>query len=280
MTQLAGSTRHPQHAEALQLASTHLSRSRTRLGRAGVTGTPPSPRLFREPTKTPTAAPHGTSAPERTPSPNAPATATAGLRLRLRLQPPAVAQRRSMPAEQQTTPLARPTATAGRNTPEATACRPWPNCNRPKARPDCNFTRSRPDCDFARLWPGCDSLGPGAATTSSGPGPGSPPGGPQVAQLAAFQAPNLHQSVVDIRRLGLIFAAPTNQTSGPAEFAHDRGHHPEDGAASDLARPLHHTNKDPPQRHQDTRITKPSSPHARYASHDRHVSFHGTIPSA
>ena len=98
MTQLAGSAHRPQHAEALKLASERAYRAAERVWAEPVSPAPQSPGLLREPTRTTTAAPHGTSAPERTPSPNAPATATASP-TPAPSATPKPAQRRSMPAD-------------------------------------------------------------------------------------------------------------------------------------------------------------------------------------
>ena len=179
MTQLAGYAHSTQHAEALQLASERAYRAAERAWAGPVSPTPPSPGPLRKPTRTPTPAPHGTSAVERTPSPSSPATATAS-------PTPAATPSRAQPRDpgrQQATPQARPTATAQRNTPEATpagrvatATAPGPGPTATSFRSGSAETPSGPD-------PAATSPGPDPAATSPGPGPtspepgsGSPPG--------------------------------------------------------------------------------------------------------
>ena len=112
--------------------------------------------------------------PTRTPSPNRlPATATASP-----TPAPSATPSHAAPGDagrqQTTTPQARPTATAGRNTPQATPVGTWSNCNLPRSRPGCDFARpwpaataprsrtrlrlprSRTRRDFTRSRPGCD----------------------------------------------------------------------------------------------------------------------------
>jgi len=170
ITQLAGSARNAQHAEALQLASVRAYRAAERVWAGPVSPTPPSPRLLREPTTTTTSTPHGTSAPEWTPSPNAPATATSSL---TPASAPSATRSRVTPLDagrQQTTPQARPTVTAGKNTPEATPAGRGPTATAPKPGP----TTTSPSPG-----PAATSSGSGPAATPPGPRPESPPGGPR-----------------------------------------------------------------------------------------------------
>jgi len=171
MTQFAGSARSTQHAEALQLASERAYRAAERVWAGPLSPTPPSPGLLREPTKTPT------SAPERTPSPNAPATATASPTP----APSATPSRRATPHDagrQQATPQARATATAGRNTPEATPAGRGPTATTPRPGPTATSPGSGPAATAPGPGPGATPSGPGPAATSPGPGPAATPSGP------------------------------------------------------------------------------------------------------
>jgi hypothetical protein len=166
MTQLAGSARRSQHAEALQLASERAYRAAEHVWVEPVSPTPPSPGLVREPTKTTAATPHGALAPEKTSSPSSSATATASS-----TPVPSATPSRATPHDagrQQATPQARPTATAGRNTPEATPAGRGPTATAPRPGPAATSSGSDP---------AATPSGPGPAATSPGPGPDSPPGG-------------------------------------------------------------------------------------------------------
>jgi hypothetical protein len=179
ITQLAGSARRAQHAEALQLASVRAYRAAERVWAGPVSPAPLSPGLLREPTRTTTATPHGTSAPERTPSPNAPATATS---LPTPTSAPSATRNRATPhdaGDQQATPQGRPSATAGRSTPEATASGRGPTATAPRP----GLTPTSPSPGPTATSPGSGPVapppGPGPAATSPGPRPESPPGGPR-----------------------------------------------------------------------------------------------------
>jgi hypothetical protein len=170
MTQLAGAAHRSQHAEALQLASERAYRAAERVWAGPVSPAPPSPGLLHEPTRTTTAAPHRTSAPERTPSPNAPATATASL---TPTPAPSATRNRVTPLDagrQQASPQARPTATAGRSTPEATPSGRGATTTAPKPGP----TATPPGSG-----PAATPSGPGPAATPPGPGQDSSPGRPR-----------------------------------------------------------------------------------------------------
>ena len=97
VTQLIGSARNAQQAEALQAASGRAYRAAERAWTGPVSPTPQPAGPLHEPTRSPTAAPHSTLTPERTPFrvllPPRPR------RQRLRLQPAQAIQRRAMPAD-------------------------------------------------------------------------------------------------------------------------------------------------------------------------------------
>jgi hypothetical protein len=176
---IAESARSTPHAEALQLASVRAYRAAERVWAGPVSPAQPSPGLLREPTITPTAAPHGTSAPERTPSPNAPATATS---LPTPTSAPSDTRNRATPhdaGDQQATPQGRPSATAGRSTPEATPSGRGPTATAPRPGLTATSPSPGPTATSPGSRPVATPPGPGPAATSPGPRPESPPGGPR-----------------------------------------------------------------------------------------------------
>ena len=179
-----------QEAEALQAASGQAHRAAERAGAGSISPTPQPAGPLHEPTRSPTAAPHSTLTPERTPFPSPSATATASL-----TPAPSASPSHAAPGDggrQQTTPQARPTASAGRNTPQATPVGtgpmatsqgPDPAATSPGPRPTATApgpgpVATSPGPDPAATSPGPDpaATSPGPGPTSPNPGPGSPPG--------------------------------------------------------------------------------------------------------
>ena len=185
LTQLMGSARSTQQAEALQAASGRAYRAAERARTGSVSPTPQPARPLHEPTRRPSATPHDAATPSHTPSPHIPATETASP-----TPEPSASPKNATPGDagrQQATPKVRPTATVGRNTPQATSARPGPTAISPGPSPAA--TSPGPGPTAASPGPGpaatspdpgpaAASPGPGPAATSSGPGPTSPNPGP------------------------------------------------------------------------------------------------------
>ncbi len=118
LTRLTESAHGTQHAETLQIASRRASRAAERAWAGPASPTPQPAGPVHEPTRSPTAASHGTLTPEHTPSPRSPATAT--------VSPTPAPSASSTPTathdagRQQATPRARYTATPKREMMQAT----------------------------------------------------------------------------------------------------------------------------------------------------------------
>ena len=153
-----------------------LSRSRTRRGRADITHTTTGGAVARA-DENPTAAPHSTLTPERTPFPSPSATATASP-----TPAPSATPSHAAPGDagrqQTTTPQARLTATAGRNTPQATPAGPGPTATSPGPGPAATSPGPGPAATPSGPDPAATSPGPGPAATSPGPGPATTSPGP------------------------------------------------------------------------------------------------------
>jgi len=191
LTQLMGSARSTQQAEALQAASGRAYRAAERAWTGPILPTPQPAGPLHEPTRSPTAAPHSTLTPERTPFPSPSAAATASP-----TPAPSATPSHAAPGDagrqQTTTPQARLTATAGRNTPQATPVGTGPMATSPGPDPAATSPGPRPTAtapgpgpvatspgpDPAATSPGPDpaATSPGPGPTSPNPGPGSPPG--------------------------------------------------------------------------------------------------------
>jgi len=176
VTQLMGSARSTQQGEALQAASRRAYRAAERAWTGPVSPKPQPAGPSHEPTRSPTAAPHSTLTPERTPFPSPSATATASPATASPTPAPSATPSHAAPGDasrQQTTPQARPTVTAGRNTPQATPSGPGPTATSPGPGPG----------------PTSASPGPGPVTTSPGPGPAATPSGPDPAATSPGPRP-------------------------------------------------------------------------------------------
>jgi len=180
--QLRQSAHRTQQAEALQAAFGQAYRAAERAGAGPISPTPQPAGPLHEPTRSPTATPHSTLTPERTPFPSPSATATASPTPAPSATPSHVAPG-DTGRQQTTTPQARLTATAGRNTPQATPVGPGPMATSPGPDPAATSPGPKPTVTAPGPGPVATSPGPDPAATSPGPGPtspdpgsGSPPG--------------------------------------------------------------------------------------------------------
>ena len=177
LAQLGRAARQPKDAEALLLASERTHRAAERASR-GVPMPDPQPAgSLHGPTASATAGPHGTPAPEHTPSPYPKATETASptpaqaIASPTRITP-------SSPGPSATAPSASPRATSPGPGPNATSPGPGPRATSPGPAANAPPSAPGPSATSASSGPRATSPGPGANATPSDPGASATSPGP------------------------------------------------------------------------------------------------------